>query len=218
MAINWNKTPIELLIDLFKKQGSPQGAIPNPANNPVAGAQNGVQAGLPLTQQGIGGFPGTTNVGSISKKPDETIWGGEEPGSILFQQYFPYQQQGIQSALGMALQGLQNNSLDFGPIEAQARKGFQEQTLPSILERFNALGGERSSAFPQILGSAAQGLESDIAAQKSQYGLAQNELLQRLLGIGLAPQIESVYSQGKPGLAASIGPFVGAAVGKYFGM
>src|SRR3990167_60187 len=83
------------------------------------------------------------------------------------------QQGAINQILGSGLQGLQQNKMDFAPIAAQAREQFQQQTIPSIAERFTSMGGcgGRSSAFGQQLGAAGAGLESSLAALGSQYGL-----------------------------------------------
>jgi hypothetical protein len=62
---------------------------------------------------------------------------------------------------------------NFAPIEQQARTGFAQQTMPSIAERFSSLGSggsQRSSAFPQALSQAGQGLEEQLAALRAQYG------------------------------------------------
>ena len=56
---------------------------------------------------------------------------------------------GAQGLLNQTLGQLQQpGKFDFAPIAAQARKGFQEQTIPSIFERFTSMGGSggRSSA------------------------------------------------------------------------
>lgn len=121
---------------------------------------------------------------------------GGTPGHLeQFQRYTPEQQQVLQSLLQ---QGAQN--ADFGPIEAQARRNFSEVTVPSLAERFTSLGGQggqRSSAFAGTLGQAASGLESNLAALRSQYGMQQ-------LGLGLQPQFENAYFTRQPGLGEQL--------------
>ena len=120
--------------------------------------------------------------------------------------FTPEQQQALSQILSMGLGGLQNNKFDFGPIEDQAREGFQQKTIPGIAERFTALGGgQRSSAFPQILGQAGSGLEKGLAAMKSQYGLQQQNQFQNLLGLGLTPSFENLYHQRQPGFLENAG-------------
>lgn len=116
------------------------------------------------------------------------------------------------SALQNALQMLQQRpNLDFAPIAQQARQQFSQQTVPSIAERFTSMGSgaQRSSAFQGALGSAGAGLESQLAAMGSQYGLQQqgqqNQLLQALLQLGLQPQFETVGTSARPGLFGQAG-------------
>lgn len=63
------------------------------------------------------------------------------------------------------------SGLSFEPIAAEARKQFHESTIPTIAERFAGAGGLNSSAFKGELGKAASGLESQLAALGSEYGL-----------------------------------------------
>ena len=105
-----------------------------------------------------------------------------------------------------ALQALQNPYAGFQEgIANPAIKNFQQNTVPSLAERFTSLGegAQRSSAFQGALGSAASSLESDLAGLRNQYGLGQKQFglqalqagggyqqnresqLQNLLGMGL---------------------------------
>lgn len=129
---------------------------------------------------------------------------------------------GLDQALKIALGGIPNlaKGFDFGPIEEQARRGFAENTVPSIAERFTQWGGQRSNAFPQLLGQAGASLERSLAALKSDVGLRQQgnqqNLLLSLLQAGLQPRSENLYHQRKPGAFESLVPhlnelFVGQA-------
>lgn len=136
------------------------------------------------------------------------------PGKVeQLQQFTPQQQQAINQLLSSGLSALQNNNFDFAPIEQQARNNFSQQTIPSLAERFTSMNGQRSSAFKQSLGQAASGLESGLAALKSQYGLQQRGQLLNQVGMGLTPQFESIYSPAQPGFAQSIAPALGSALG-----
>ncbi len=96
----------------------------------------------------------------------------------------------------MLQQGGQNT--DFRNIEQQARTGFEQQTIPSLAERFTSMGGgQSSSAFTNALGQAGAGLEGQLAGLKSQYGMQQ-------LGIGMQPQFQPQYMQGQPGMAQGL--------------
>jgi hypothetical protein len=122
---------------------------------------------------------------------------------------FTPQQQGLQNqALGQfgpLLQQLQKPA-DIEPILNQRRQAFNEQTIPSIAERFTSLGGgaQRSSAFQNALGRAGSDLETQLAGLQSQVGLQdlnrQQSLLSMLGQIGLTPSFEHFYQQGQSGL------------------
>lgn len=102
--------------------------------------------------------------------------------------YNPQQQAAFSQLLS---QGLSNS--DFNPIEQRARSQFNQQTIPSLAERFTSMGGgQRSSAFQGALGAAGAGLEEGLAALRSQHGLQQ-------LGMGLTPQFENIYFPSQPG-------------------
>lgn len=106
--------------------------------------------------------------------------------------------------------GLGGIGTGFAPIAQRARTQFQQQTIPSIAERFTAMGegAQSSPAFAQLLGQAGAGLEEGLAAQEAQYGLQQQGLLQallgQLLGVGLTPQFETAYMPSQPGFLQSL--------------
>lgn len=120
----------------------------------------------------------------------------------LSQNQLGLQNQGIQNLLQMLQQG-QGQSPSFAPIAQQARTQFNTQTIPGLAERFTALGGQNSSAFQGALGSAGAGLEQNLAAMGSQYGLQQNaqnqNLMKLLLGLSIQPQFENLIQGGQPG-------------------
>ena len=106
-----------------------------------------------------------------------------------------YQQQGQLSNrfLNNGFQGLQNlNQLNnVEPIINQARTGFNQQTVPSIAERFTSMGSGNSlssPAFASQLGQAGAGLEGQLAALRAQYqnqvASRQQLMSQNLLGLG----------------------------------
>lgn len=135
--------------------------------------------------------------------------------------YTPQQSSALNQMLSQATSGLSQQPLDFDPIAQSMRSGFQEQTIPSIAERFSAMGAQGSSAFPQALGQAGRGLERDIGAQRAQYGLQSQSALQNLLNIGLKPQQQMFMDPGYPGLAqqafGGLIPFAGATLMQRYG-
>jgi hypothetical protein len=125
------------------------------------------------------------------------------------------QQLSVQNqALGNASNLLKNTSqyqFDFAPIEQKAREDFQTKTVPSLAERFVGQGsGTKSSAFQGALGGAGSELETNLAALGSEYGLRnqaqQQGHLSNLLGYGLQPSFENIYTPSQPGFAKSAAP------------
>lgn len=151
---------------------------------------------------------------SFGQKVKEFFVGA--PGGVeRFIPFTPQQQQAYDQVLSYALQQLLGNNLDFGPLEEQARTKFYSQTVPSLAERFTAMGSgaQNSSAFQGVLGRAGSDLEQSLAALKSQYNLQRQPLLQNLLNTGLQPRFESLYHPGNPGLLQGISQGVGTGLG-----
>lgn len=130
------------------------------------------------------------------------------------------QNQSIQQLLGL-LQGT-GGTEGFKPFEEQARTQFQQNTIPTLAERFTALGGgQRSSAFQGALGNAASGLEQSLAGLRSQYG--QNQLRSLLPFAGQQSfqpvqhaRVPGFGEQALSGLAGISGPLL-ALLGMYLG-
>jgi len=137
-----------------------------------------------------------------------------------FQRFNPQQQNVLNQLLSQGFSGLQNQQqFDFAPIEQQAKTGFYSDVVPTIAERFTAMGsGPRSSNFASALGSAGAGLQQSLAALRSQIGLQQQgqqqNLLQNLLQLGLTPQFENAYTPAQPGFAESAGAPILQALGQ----
>lgn len=126
----------------------------------------------------------------------------------------------------------------FKDIEAPALQQFQEQIVPSILERFagagSGAGALSSSGLQQTLGQAAKSLSTQLAANRAQYNMSrdttnlqsmmnqpvirQNALnqLQAMNQFGLNPTHSRYVQQGAPaqqGFLSQIAPVVGAGIG-----
>lgn len=112
---------------------------------------------------------------------------GNQASTETFNRYTPEQQAALSQLLQQSLGGLGTDK-----IEESARKGFREQTIPSIAERFTQLGAQRSSAFPQLLSQAASDLETNLASMKEDRAM-------RLLQAGLSPQVDTMYRPGSQG-------------------
>lgn len=139
-----------------------------------------------------------------------------KPGEFQFYTpYVPQQREGITSLLEQGLSDIQNPSAGFEPIAQQARSQFQNETVPSIAERFTALGnGQRSSAFGQQLGSAGANLEQTLAGMQAQYGLQRGNQIQQMIGLGLTPQYQSAYQPGEPGILGQMAPAAAYGFGR----
>jgi len=140
------------------------------------------------------------------------------PGKMSQAQRFNPQQQGaLQQLLGQSMGGLGGNQFDFAPIEQKARQGFEQQTVPSIAERFSSMGsggGQRSSAFAGSLGDAASGLETNLASMRSQYGLSQQQNLMQMLQMALQPQFENMYQPSSQGFLGGMMGGMGQQAGQ----
>jgi len=113
--------------------------------------------------------------------------------------------------------GLRDPHAGFEPIEQQARNQFSEQTVPSLAERFTSMGNNSlsSPAFISQLGQAGAGLESDLAAQKAQYGQQNVQQILQMLQLGLQPQFENAY---RPRQAGALENIAGAGLNNIGGI
>lgn len=153
--------------------------------NALAGAGTGATVG---SAAGPWGTAGGGILGFLAG-----LFSGEDPNKVL-ERFPPEIQQQLLQQVQSAFQG---NPQGFAPIEEQARNQFQQQTIPSLAERFTSMGNsQRSSAFQGALGQAGAGLETGLAALKSQYGMNQ---IQSLL-----PFLEQNYQTRQPGFGENL--------------
>lgn len=109
--------------------------------------------------------------------------------------FSPEQMNVLQQILGMGAQGLGT-----GAIEENARRGFKQNTVPLLSERFAAQNATGSSGYQNALQGAGTELESRLAALRQ--GNANN-----LLQLGLTPTQDYRFIPQGQGLAA---PLIGA--------
>jgi len=149
---------------------------------------------LPFNQQKIGGYT-TAQLPTVSPQQQQL------------------QNQSIQQLMSMLGQGAGG----FQPIAQQVRNQFQQQTIPTLAERFTSLGtggAQRSSAFQGALGQAGAGLEGQLAALQSQHQLGQQGFLSQLAS---RPSFENLFappqqqSQGLGNLFGGLGQGLGYA-------
>lgn len=169
----------------------------------LGGAGTGVGAGSlggPLGA-GIGGAVGA-GLGLLGGG----LAGGKKGGVQQAPRFNPQQQ----AALNFLLQSGQGNIQDpykgFAPIEDYARMQFQQQTLPSIAERFSSMGDNAltSGAYGSQLAGSGVELEKALAAMRAQYGLQNQQQGLNLLALGLSPAFDSYYQGSQPGFGETI--------------
>ncbi len=189
-----------------------------------AGAAGGLAgAGTGATVGSIFGPIGTgvgAGVGGLIGLLSGLFSGDASPEELRqFEQFSPEQKQMFSQILQMASGQLQDPQAGFAPIAAEARRGFQEETIPSIAERFTAMGagGGRSSAFAQQLGQAGAGLESQLASLGAQFGQRQQGLSQNLAALGLTPQFSQALQPREPGAFETALPHVLQGLGQVGG-
>jgi hypothetical protein len=120
----------------------------------------------------------------------------------------PQQMQAILQILQGGMQQFQNPTQGFAPIADQARRQFNEITVPSLAERFTSMGAgaQSSPAFAQLLGSAGVGLEGNLAAQQAQYGLQSRGQGLQALGLGLTDPYLNIQTPQQGGFLQQILP------------
>jgi hypothetical protein len=104
----------------------------------------------------------------------------------------PQQQQLQNQSLSQALALLQGRG-GLNPIAQQSQRNFYTNTVPTLAERFTAMGHSNpgtSPAFAATLGQAGSGLQQDLTAQ--QYGLL-------ALLSGLGNRSENIFQPEEPG-------------------
>lgn len=179
---------VKALSSLLPTAGAVAGGfIPIPGVNATVG---------PWIGRGLGALAGT----GLSSLVDWLGGSQATPQSAeQVQRFNPQQQNVMQQLLNMGMQRAQNPGLQasFEPIAAAATNRFQQQAVPSIMERLNSLShGQNTSAMPQVLGSAFADLQRDLAAQQQGFNLTQqglqNAQTNQMLGMGLTPQFDTM--------------------------
>lgn len=180
------------------------------------------QIGVPTTSPGPKGSAWTGSSGFFTQAPVQTGQQLQASGDVI-------------SRLRQMLAGLGDPNAryeGFEPIAQRAMSRFHSDIVPSLAEKFTAMGGSGhlgSSSFAGELGKAGTDLSEGIAALQAQYGLQnqgqQNQLLSLLLSGALQPQFENnfvspvqgILGKAAPGLGRLGAIGLGAGVGGFFG-
>ncbi len=215
MAYDWKDITQQQL------QGQPQLSSPNGMNalammNPSQQLRTGknLNPKFPRARDKWEGFK--EGLGNFFGGGKDFLFG--VPGGVeQYSNITPDQQSIIQYLMQLSHQGLENPEEGFDPISQQARNQFNQQTIPSLAERFTSMGNNAlsSPAFASQLGQAGAGLESDLASQRAQYGQQnKQQMIQTLLSL-LQPRSENVYRPRQSGAFENIG---NAALGNIGGL
>jgi len=153
-----------------------------------------------------------TLIESLMKKKGESgFLSGREGGPIsnLTPEQQKSQAEILQSIpqLLQSLQGPIQPSPGFQNIANREMTKFQTQTVPSLAERFTAMGAPLSSGgYREALGRSATGLHENLAALGYQAGVnergQQLDLLRALLSSGMAPS--TTYLGSEPGFTENV--------------
>lgn len=137
-----------------------------------------------------------------------------QPGGNFLTGYTGYNQQlptkspeqisAINQLLPGTVNRLQGNEFDFNPIEQKSRQDFNKYTVPSLANRFAALGATNTDAYQNALANAQSEHELGLAGLRSEYGLRQQGQQQNLLGTLLAPQYENLYTPAQGGFVQGL--------------
>lgn len=133
-----------------------------------------------------------------------SFFGGQPASFATTQRFLPQQQQLQNQSIQQLMSLLQGGGPSgFEAIEKQAREGFQKKTIPSLAERFSALGGSPggSSGFAGLLGEAGTGLETSLAALRGQLGQQQ---ISQLLPFAFQQSFDTQYMPREAGFLESL--------------
>lgn len=141
---------------------------------------------------------------------------GTPSGEKNVSRFTPQQEASLDQLLGGAsqqlpqifslLQGLISQSPEsMKQFEAPFLRQFQQETLPTIAERFTGMNAQKSSAFGQQLGQAGASLQENLASQRGNLQFKALDTLQNLLGSGLRDRFDTVALEAQPGALQSVG-------------
>ncbi len=118
----------------------------------------------------------------------------------------PEQQQALLELLSQGQNTLQNPYAGFEGIENQARSNFQQQAMPGLAERFAAMGNNAPSSpsYQAEKMNAMSGLEGNLAALRSQYGMQNKQNALGQLSLGLTPTFQTAYKAHEPGFGENM--------------
>ncbi len=174
-----------------------QGALGGAGTGAGIGSYTGNPAGAALGAAG-GGILGALM---------SLLSGGGQQGGLQQAQNVSSEVQSIlQFLLQQGQQGLQNPYEGFDDIAKQATNQFNQQTVPSLAERFTSLGNASLSSpdFAANVGQAGAGLQQNLASMKQQYGQQNKQNALQQLQLGMQPSFQNYYQQRQPGFGENL--------------
>lgn len=114
---------------------------------------------------------------------------------------------------GMGLEGLKNPTQGFSGYEQAARRGFENQTIPLLAERFASIGGTDSSGYRNSLTGAGTNFELGLNQQRQQFGQNNVGNLLQMLQMGLKPSTENIYTPPGKNFGSSLAGGLGTGAG-----
>lgn len=146
---------------------------------------------------------------------------GKSPKIKQMPNFTPEQQEFLGNILQM-LQGPTASSMNwlqslfgdenFSEYEQPILDQFEQQTIPSILERFTGQGAQSSSGLNQALAQAGRGLSGDISQQRANMRINAINPIQNFIQTALGKQTTPYMTGGTQGafggLAQNAGPLL----------
>ena len=199
--------------------GSALGSAAGSAIGGYFGGSSGQNNNMQNYQGQIQNYPGQNPSGQdYGPNSSQELTGGTT--AIRMPQFTQDQAGALNQMVQQGLSGMQNlPQANFGPIAEQYKTQFQQQTIPSIMERFTSMGagGQRSSAFEQALGSAGAGLNQNLAGMEQGFNMQnRGQDISRLMGMlqmGLQPQSQTHFVPPEQSFMSSIGGGLGSGIG-----
>lgn len=114
---------------------------------------------------------------------------------------------------GMGQQGLQNPTQGFDAYEQSARRGFENNTIPLLAERFASIGGTDSSGYKNALTGAGTNFELGLNQQRQQFGQNNIGNLLQMLQMGLKPTTENIFTPPGGSFGSSLAGGLGTGAG-----
>jgi hypothetical protein len=143
------------------------------------------------------GFGGGANTGG--GQPASSFWWGKQASNEQVPRFTPGQYGYIESAL----EQLNKNPADFGPIAQNEIRRFHEDILPRIAEQHFGPQSQSNfgSRYPELLGRAGAGLASDLASKQQQFNMEREA---RLQNVALQPTFDTIRHKAQPGFAQTL--------------